>query len=122
MGLDIEVLDKEGNVLQSWNIGPYSSYMEFRREIARQAGIDLDLMDGYGYNGQVAFSEKTPLRLLLDHSDCDGDYQYDRLNLLEEELNVVLKMKLTPNHKRIAESLMEAVYLCRDEGDRILFT
>ena len=120
MGLDIEVIDKDGNTIDSWRLGAYSSYMDFRREIAVQAGVDLDLMDGHG--GTTPFTEETPLRLILDHSDCNGDYSYDKLNLLEKELEQVLKMKLTPYSKKIAEIMMGTVHICRDSGDRILFT
>lgn len=50
----------------------YTGFNAFRARLAREEGLDLHLMHGFG--GDMPWDETvTPLRPLLDHSDCDGD-------------------------------------------------
>ena len=62
MGLDI----RPGGA--SWS---YRGFMNFRRNLAAEDGIDLDTMNGFG--GNKSWDTVTSaLEPLLDHSDCDG--------------------------------------------------
>ena len=57
----------------------YSGFARFRRTIAAMEGIDLDNM--YGFGGSINPNCKqipwdtvdSPLKPLLNHSDCDGE-------------------------------------------------
>ena len=52
----------------SWS---YSSFGNFRRRLAKEIGIDLDNMVGFG--GKIKWNNiKDPIKDLLNHSDCDG--------------------------------------------------
>jgi hypothetical protein len=67
MGLDIFVghPDREGNSIHY----SYSGFADFRRRIARQIGIDLDRMVGFG--GRRGWGKiDDPLLALLYHPDC----------------------------------------------------
>ncbi|MFE3202161.1 hypothetical protein [Embleya sp. NPDC059237] len=65
MGLDFSHTDAH------WS---YSGFMRFREAIAAHEGIDLWQMQGFN-SGPDAISWSTvtsPLKALLNHSDCDG--------------------------------------------------
>jgi len=51
----------------------YTSFSRFRRALAAFEGIDLDAMQGFTAGGKPWESVTTPLKPLLDHSDCDGE-------------------------------------------------
>ncbi|MFJ3878022.1 hypothetical protein ACIPW5_11240 [Streptomyces sp. NPDC090077] len=51
---------------------PYSGFAQFRTAIATREGIALEDMAGFG-GTQPWDATTTPLRPLLDHSDCDGE-------------------------------------------------
>lgn len=57
--------------------GPYSTFAEFRRELARAAGLPpLDSMEGFAEDGRaIQWSVLKPdaLIVLLNHSDCEGE-------------------------------------------------
>ena len=56
----------------AWN-GPYSSFGSWRKWLAKQAGFNLDDMEGFG--GGKEWSEEMKAKdyyPLLNHSDCDG--------------------------------------------------
>lgn len=70
MGLDIS------HGAASWG---YIGFHEFRKALARHEGLNLDLMRGFGradsppgWRGWAWDSVTTPLKPLLNHSDCDG--------------------------------------------------
>lgn len=50
----------------------YGGFARFRKTIATHEGIDLAKMQGFG-GSRHWDSVATPLRPLLDHSDCDGE-------------------------------------------------
>lgn len=56
----------------------YSGFMRFREALAQHEGIDLDRMEGFRRYGddrpRVSWATvDSPLKALLDHSDCDGE-------------------------------------------------
>lgn len=52
----------------SWS---YGGFMEFRKRLANQIGVNLDRMAGFG--GKRSWTTvKDSIKLLLNHSDCDG--------------------------------------------------
>lgn len=89
--------------------GPYSSFNEFRREVARFAGLPpLDLMDGF-YGGTEAQHytknwpeswkaalpiqweslKPDPLHLLLNHSDCEGKIAWEDALPIAKRLDAI---------------------------------
>lgn len=69
MGLDFSHCDAH------WS---YSGFNSFRRRLAKEIGVDLDSMRGFGglrggeYGTVPWDTVDDPIRPLLNHSDCDG--------------------------------------------------
>jgi hypothetical protein len=56
----------------AWH-GPYSSFNEFRRAVARAAGfVPLDQLWR-----ENKWDDAEPLHKLLNHSDCDGEIKWE---------------------------------------------
>ena len=56
----------------------YSGFNSFRRRLAKEIGIDLDEMQGFGHlNGKPGWRSwdevDDPIKPFLMHSDCDGE-------------------------------------------------
>lgn len=111
MGLDISH--------DAWH-GAYSSFMIWRQEIAKAAGLPpLELMEGFykplvGHNSLPTFYcggvepshfirlidkqlpikwsslKPSPLFTLLYHSDCDGDISWSKLKKIADELEKLI--------------------------------
>lgn len=52
--------------------GPYSSFNDFRRAVAKVLGFDLDSMVGFGGLQSWDDLPADALHPLLNHSDCEG--------------------------------------------------
>lgn len=72
----------------AWH-GPYSSFGNFRKKLAAHIGINLDSMEGFGGDGRWEFIEDDA-KILLSHSDCDGDIQPDDCRKLAIRLRQIL--------------------------------
>ena len=82
MGLDVHVGEYESKEYVSEHLGAYSGFARWRKSIAHAKGFDLDDMDGF--DGNVPWTNQ-PFQLILNHSDCDGEYSVaDILELLDE--------------------------------------
>lgn len=56
--------------------GSYSGFHNFRVDVAKAAGIELDEMEGFTDDGPGRpWSDLKPdhIHILLNHSDCDGE-------------------------------------------------
>lgn len=74
--------------------GAYSSFMKFRRVIAKAVGITLDHMEGFASDsaiGHIRWETLTPdpIHTLLNHSDCDGYIEVADLIPLAERLEQI---------------------------------
>ena len=54
----------------------YSGFNRFRARLAKQIGINLDSMIGFGGNHSWE-SVSDPIKPFLNHSDCDGNLTVD---------------------------------------------
>lgn len=70
--------------------GSYTSFHKWREWVAEKAGLPpLDTMEGFG--GETPWRGiKTPLRYLLNHSDCDGQISGSRLLPIAEALEAIV--------------------------------
>lgn len=96
MGLDFRAGREAGRLPDDpWPQWSYLGFSQFRKKLASTIGIGLEQMRGFGGDGDWATVE-SPLRHLLDHSDCDGE--------------------LTPQQAvELAPALQQAIYaLARD--------
>ena len=105
--------------------GPYSSFMSFRKELAKVANIpDLDSMDGFG--GTFPWDELRPdiIHVLLNHSDCDG--QIDAVYCLPpalrlEELAPSLLDYGPVSHRVQAKRFATGLRLAAERGESVEF-
>ena len=67
----------------------YSGFNRFRRAIAAHEGIDLDAMRGFGGDHDWS-TATTPLKPLLNHSDCDGELTPQECRQVAPRLRVVV--------------------------------
>ena len=76
--------------------GAYSAFHRWRVEIARVAGINLDLMEGFTRDGQqgIKWESLKPdvLHVLLNHSDCDGHINWRYTKKLADRLTELLPL------------------------------
>ena len=67
----------------------YSSFNEFREKIAKSIGFDMNEFQGFG--GKRSWNEmKSPIKALINHSDCAGDLTVEEMKPLIPELEKVL--------------------------------
>ena len=72
--------------------GPYSSFNNFRYQLAKQIGINLDEYEGYRDKGTKDLkSIPHDIMPLLDHSDCDGELSPDEATQVASGLTTILK-------------------------------
>lgn len=74
----------------AWH-GPYSSFNEWRREIAKAAGMP-PLNDMVGFGGSIEWDTLEPndIHILLNHSDCDGEISWQDCKLVADALTNLL--------------------------------
>lgn len=73
----------------AWH-GPYSSFGDFRIALANQVGINLNEMQGFG--GKIPFDTiNDDVKILLDHSDCDGEILPDDCTKLAVRLRGIMQ-------------------------------
>lgn len=69
--------------------GAYSAFSRWRQKIAEVAGLGT-LDDYIGYGGDKRWPVDSPLVILLNHSDCDGEIQWEDCGPLAEALERLL--------------------------------
>lgn len=79
----------------------YSSFYIFRKQIGQSIGIDIEEMEGFGKShfldkeykkiGVRSWEEvKSPLKYLLNHSDCEGKLTWEQCELIAPILLMVI--------------------------------
>jgi hypothetical protein len=114
MGLDFSHTDAH------W---AYGGFHRFREALAKHEGFDLNAMAGF--DGSRSWGEiGTPLKPLLDHSDCDGDLLPEQCAQIAPRLReVVLAVWPDPhehNH-RAGLALADGLDLAAHRGERFEF-
>ena len=109
--------------------GPYSSFNDWRRQVASAAGFDFDGLDDSKYEwcnflGMWRNEPADPIEVLLVHSDCDGYlFQHvaeriaDRLEELLPALRGLDDFFAGPRTERFIAGLRRAV----DEDEVVVF-
>jgi len=81
MGLDFSHSDAH------WS---YSGFMKFRTHLAECTGIDLDMMEGFGGDGEWSPPLTEPIIDLLNHSDCDGELTPEQCKIIAPRLRKIV--------------------------------
>jgi hypothetical protein len=84
--------------------GPYSTFNGFRRIVAAQVGMDLDLMEGFGGPVPWALLVPDPLHVLLNHPDCEGQIPAADCAPLADRLEQLLPYIEGPDDAAFAHS------------------
>lgn len=94
--------------------GAYSSFNEFRYELGRRIGINLDDYKGYHGNGTKELTSIAhPLMPLFNHSDCDGELSVEECKQIVSGLNGVIEAAV-PEDKDSPFSFLRKVVQFRD--------
>lgn len=102
MGLDFSHSDAH------WT---YSGFNRFRIRLADMIGIDLMSMQGFG--GPDSWDEiDDDIKLLLDHSDCDGLLTPDECALVAPRLRELVQDWDNDYDKRMALELARGLEYC----------
>lgn len=75
--------------------GPYSSFMQWREELAKAAGMPpLQQMDGFIDGEGIKWESLAPdvIHVLLNHSDCDGFIERADCKPLADRLKELLPL------------------------------
>jgi hypothetical protein len=85
MGLGLYVNE---NRVAGWS---YSGFSNFRRRVAKEIGIVLEEMDGFGGDRKWEnIAIQRSIFRFLNHSDCDGTISADMCRKIAPELEKVL--------------------------------
>ena len=93
----------------------YSGFDRFRVKLAREIGINLDLMDGFCEKGGISWSKvKDDIVPLLNHSDCDGELTVEECKKIWPRLKELIKDWEEGNRDkrgayRLIEGMKEAI-------------
>lgn len=112
MGLDFSHTDAR------W---AYSGFANFRRRLAKEIGMDLDAMEGFG--GDIKFELfKDDIIPLLDHSDCDGELTVEECKKVAPRLRELVSGWEDDDYdKQKALSLAEGMELAASQGQPLEF-
>lgn len=96
----------------------YTGFHNFRTEVARLDGIDLNEMAGFCDREDAVRwdSVDSALNPLLDHSDCDGVLTPEQCAQVAPRLAELSDQLHSSYDRRQAENLVEAMELCIASG------
>lgn len=99
----------------------YSGFGRFRRRLAKQIGINLD--DMYGFGGEREWDTvNDPIKPLLDHSDCDGVLTPEECKLVYPRLEELIRDWDDEDYdKQQALELIEGMKYCIELDEDLEF-
>lgn len=70
----------------------YGGFYEFRKRLASGIGIDLEKMAGFVEGGKLGKAWPShPLTRFINHSDCDGELDYEEMTAIIPALTEAIK-------------------------------
>ena len=102
----------------------YSGFHAFRTRLAKEAGIDLDRMKGFAAeNPPVSWDTvDDDIKILLDHSDCDGEMSPKDCRLVVPRLKELIEPWPDEDYDKIhAQMLGEGMDLAVMDDADLLF-
>lgn len=102
------------NSTASWS---YSGFHNFRKRLALEIDVRLDDMIGFksGDDGISWDTVKDPIKLLLNHSDCDGELTSEECGIIAPRLReLVSKWPDDDYDKEAALKLAEGMEECKE--------
>lgn len=103
------------------NVGwAYSGFNRFRARLAKEIGLDLDLMEGFG--GDRKWSCQDAIIPFLNHSDCEGELTAEECATVGPRLKELVKNWDECVDKSRALELANDMILLGSEGNPLIFT
>jgi len=122
MGLDFAIRKIDFNGCNArWS---YIGFHEFRKRLALEISVPLDDMadfsdSGFGISWDTVNDD---IKLLLDHSDCDGLLVFEECKKIEPRLRELVKNWPDEDYDKInALRLADAMQLCVKEEWELFF-
>lgn len=97
----------------TWN---YFGFMDFRRLLANQVGIDLGTMRGFNGDGEWPSPLNEPIIDLLNHSDCDGNLSPEQCEAIAPRLRELASNLADPYHRAMGLMLAEGMEAAAQEN------
>jgi hypothetical protein len=86
----------------------YGGFNNFRTRLAKEVGIDLEEMDGFG--GHILWEGLVdPIIPLLCHSDCDGELSVEECKKVAPRLKEIVDKWLDDYDKQTAVELVKGM-------------
>ena len=82
MGLYLCIFDEDDDELGAVDVGHYSDFGDFRDRVAQSATTQPK-------RRLFGRSERTPYPVLMEHSDCDGEWSVAEASVLLQELEQI---------------------------------
>lgn len=100
----------------------YSGFHRFRERLSEAEGFDLNMMDGFGGSGVSWKTVETPLKPLLDHSDCDDDLSAEDCAGIWPRLSEIVETWPDGDFdKQEGRKLVTGMVDCARSGQRLTF-
>ena len=98
----------------------YGGFGEFRKRLAKEIGMDLDAMEGFG--GDIPFSNfNDDIIPLLNHSDCEGELTVEECKKVAPRLKEMVLSWEDDRDRRNALELVEGIELAISRNEPLEF-
>ena len=108
----------------------YGGFHHFRRKLAKEIGINLDMMQGFSnHHGnspdlapKTSWSEiKDSIKYFLNHSDCQGSIGPKRCKMIADRMSKLIKDWEDDWNKDQAIKLIKGMRECHRKNKRLGF-
>lgn len=109
-------------IIEYYDFGwSYRGFNSFRKRLAKEVGVELDEMNGFG--GEKTWETvENPIALLLHHSDCEGFLSCYACEKIYPELLKIIKSWPDEDFDKItAIELVNAMKECAVESNNLIF-
>ncbi len=115
MGIDF----RQGKISAHWS---FNGFNDFRRKLAREIGINLD--DMWGFGGKKAWDTVNDTIVpLLNHSDCDGELSPGQCKTIEPRLReLIATWPYDSYDKYMATKLADIMQQCAEKNTDLIFS
>ena len=118
MGLDFHFPRRTYDNAPHWS---YSGFHRFRARLAEKIALDLEAMRGFGGN-RTWDHVADPIRLLLNHSDCEGELSAEQCAAIAPRLRELVSDWGDDDFDRYQALLLaDAMDVCASTGEPLEF-
>lgn len=100
--------------------GPYSSFMRWREKVCECAGLG-NIRDRIGFNGIVPWPSNDIIVTLLDHSDCEGEIEWQKCSELADRLDQLLPSLRNAGFEQETKNFIDGLRLAANKKQNVDF-